>query len=67
MQIEGKELAENDVYGPVTYVPNHADGNAGHKDCELGVIIRWDDERVFVLYCKSRTIQSTDPSNLVWG
>lgn len=67
MKIQGLELKDDDVYSPVTYVPIHANGNAGHKDCEPGVIIRWDDENVFVLYSKARTIQRTSPTDLVWG
>jgi len=66
-KIEGKELIVEDYLTPVTYVPTHAKGNAGHEDCELGVIIRWTADTVFVLYCKSRTTQGTYPHNLVWG
>jgi hypothetical protein len=68
MKIEGKEVLERHIYSPVTYVPAHANGNAGHKDCEQGVLIGVtanDDARV--LYCTGRTIQVTDPSDLVWG
>lgn len=72
MKIENIELGEysfNNIHflDKVTYVPNHADGNASHKDCEQGVIISWNDENVNVLYCKGRNIQSTYPENLVWG
>lgn len=68
MQIEGREIDEDNNYlDSVTYVPNHAQGNANHKDCQIGVIIRITHETVFVLYCNTRTVQATDPSDLVWG
>jgi len=70
MKIEGKSVNMPDNYlDPVTYVPGHAHGNAGHKDCEQGVLIRKtdDEEAVFVLYCKSRTVQRTNPDELIWG
>lgn len=68
MKIQGREVSTKDNYlDPVTYVPNHVNGNAGHKDCEQGVIIRVTDQNVKVLYCKGRTTQATDPANLVWG
>lgn len=67
MKVEGRELSVDDYLKKVTYVPNHANGNAGHPDCEQGVIIRWTDEVVFVLYCKGRTVQATQPENLVFG
>lgn len=68
MKIEGKELDKNKHYlDNVTYVPNYANGNAGHPDCEQGVIISWDNITVKVLYCSNRVIQSTMPENLVWG
>lgn len=58
MEIQGKELnMEADFLGPVTYIPSHANGNASHPDCEQGVIV----------YCKGRTVQATNPSDLVWG
>lgn len=68
MKIEDKDVSgDNNYLDPVTYVPGHAQGNAGHEDCELGVIIRIANGNVFVLYCKSRTVQATNPSDLVWG
>lgn len=68
MKIDGREISMPDNYlDPVTYVPGHVNGNAGHKDCEQGVIIRIDGDTVFVLYCKTRTVQSTNPDELVWG
>lgn len=70
MKIENVEL-DSDIHylNPVTYVPNHVQGNAGHPDCEQGVIIYVDNinNTLKILYCKSRTVQLTDPKNLVWG
>ncbi len=73
MKIENVELdMMQHLYDKVTYVPTHAKGNAGHEDCERGVIIGLVDDgkhipSVRILYCKSRTIQHTDVLNLVWG
>ena len=68
MAIEGRPLDIRLHYlCPVLYVPNHANGDAGHKDCEKGVIISLGACDVRVLYCKSRTVQATDPRDLVWG
>lgn len=68
MQIEGREISvENHYLDKVTYVPAHANGSAGHKDCEQGVIIEIRAEVVMVLYCKGRTVQATKPDDLVWG
>jgi len=69
MEIEGKELILDQHYlDKVTYIPNHVDiGNAGHPDCEQGVIISWNEDNVKVLFCKGRTVQSTNPEDLVWG
>lgn len=68
MKIEGKELRKEFHYlDRVTYIPNHANGNAGHEDCEQGVIISWDMVTVKVLYSHNRVVQSTMPENLVWG
>jgi len=58
----GKHYLDN-----VTYVPRHVNGNAGHADCEQGVILSINQETVSVLYSKSRTVQQTGPSDLVWG
>ena len=68
MKIVNTELKiEKHYLNPVTYVPGHVNGNAGHKDCEQGVIIDIRKNTVMVLYCKSRTVQSTNPDDLVWG
>ena len=67
VKIEGREVTKDDFLSPVTYVPVHAKGSAGHKDCDKGVVIRANDYHVFVLYCKTRTVQTTAPEMLVWG
>jgi len=68
LTIENREVTtEKNYLDPVTYVPGHAGGNAGHPDCELGVIISVTEQAIKVLYCKSRTVQSTAPEDLVWG
>lgn len=61
---EVKKLSQFD---PVTYIPPHANGNAGHKDVELGVFVGITPGGVRVLYCKSRTVQLTRPEDLVIG
>ena len=68
MKIENTEIDIDIHYlNPVTYVPDHVYGNAGHKDCEQGVIISMNSTAIRVLYSKSRTIQLTPAKNLVWG
>ena len=68
MKIEGRTVTTKKNYlDPVTYVPGHVNGNAGHSDCELGVIIRINEDNVSVLYCKSRTVQRTNSADLVFG
>lgn len=68
-KISGREVTTEDNYlDPVTYIPSHAEGNAGHADCELGVIISVvDSNTVRVLYCSSRTVQRTMLEDLVFG
>ena len=67
MKIDGREVSEKDYLSPVTYIPGHVQGDAGHEDCEQGVLIRTTESAVMVLYCKSRTVQATEPADLVWG
>lgn len=65
MKIENKELDIEDIGSKVTYVPNHANGNASHKDAEWGHIKSWNDTFIFVTY-QSNT-KATRPQDLVWG
>jgi len=68
VKIQDREVnIEENYLDPVTYVPSHAEGNAGHPDCEQGVIISVEGKHIRVLYCHGRTVQSTKPENLVWG
>lgn len=68
MKIDGRTVKPGSHYlDLVTYVPHHAKGNAGHKDCEQGVIIEVRKLDVRVLYCKGRRVQSTNSDTLVWG
>lgn len=68
IEIDGKLVTASEAYlSPVTYVPKHAKGNCSHKDCQLGVIMSFDEYGVFVLYNKSRTVQKTNTDDLVWG
>ena len=68
IEIKGREVTGSDYLSPVTYVPGHAKGNAGHSDCERGVIIEVKDNgSIAVLYSASRTVQQTNPEDLVWG
>ena len=66
MKIQNRELTEADKDSKVTYVPRHAEGNAGHPDCEGGTISSWNDKYVFVNY-GTGTNQATDPDDLIWG
>jgi len=53
-------------WDPVTYVPNHAHGNASHEDCEHGFVSSKNDTVVFVRF-SGCTSQACDPENLVSG
>lgn len=72
-----KKLTINDFeHGmSVTYIPNHANGDINHPDCENGVVSSTNDKFVFVKYnngdCVIKTgdepytAQATKPENLV--
>lgn len=66
MKIKGTELTEKHKNSPVTYIPTHAKGNAGHNDSKRGYITSWNDKSVFVRYNGSTSV-ATDPKDLVWG
>lgn len=53
----------------VTYVPNHADGNAQHPDCERGVVTSINDSinTVFVRFGADYYSKGCYPHNLVKG
>ncbi len=68
VQIEEKDITiKNNYLDPVTYIPQHANGKMDHPSVELGVIINVMPTTIGVLYCKSRTVQQTNPKDLVWG
>jgi hypothetical protein len=68
MKIQNRDIDINkDYLSPITYIPNHANDNPNHPDAEKGVIIKRSDKYVFMLNCKSRTVQAIDPINLIWG
>ena len=60
----------------VRYIPNHADGNVKHPDCQNGVVSSVNDNWVFVKYdCLACTMftgdepftsQATKRENLVY-
>jgi hypothetical protein len=57
----------------VIYVPNHADGNPAHPDCEHGKVSSSNHKFVFVRFDKevensgwdNATGKACDPSNLI--
>ena len=50
----------------VTYIPNHADNDTGHPDCEEGQVTSKNDKYVFVKFSATAANgQSCDPSNLL--
>lgn len=51
----------------VTYVPYHAHGDRGHKDCEHGVVSSTNDTYVFVRFSVNGTAQACKPDQLVKG
>ena len=64
MKIENKEIKlPQDYLRPVSYVIKDEESNSYKR----GVIISFSDEFVKVLYCESRTVQSTRACDLVWG
>jgi len=50
----------------VRYVPNHAEGDLNHKDCENGTVTSIKNGIVFVKYmCSDSVSKGCSPSNLV--
>ena len=46
---------------PVRYIPNHANGDATHPDCQNGVVSSTNDNWVFVKYdCLACTMFTGD-------
>lgn len=52
------------IHDRVTYVPNHAKGNLGHKDCSRGIVVDID-KHVWVKIDGHNWPQSFFPQNIV--
>lgn len=65
MLIENKEVKNNDIGSPVTYIPDHANGNMSHPDCEKGIISSYNENYIFVRF-RSPNSQACRPENLIW-
>ena len=49
----------------VTYIPNHANGDSGHEDCEDGKVTSKNNTYVFVKFNPlNASGQACDPTNL---
>ena len=64
--IQGREVRGEDIDSPVTYIPNHANGDASHPDAERGHISSFNDTYIFVRF-RAPNGQACRPENLVWG
>lgn len=64
--IENKEVTQEDIGSPVTYIPTHANGDTNHPDSERGVISSFNDVTIFVRF-RSVNGQAVNTKNLVWG
>lgn len=49
----------------VRYVPNHADGNAAHPDCEDGVVTSRNEHTVFVRFGAELHSKGCYPDTLI--
>lgn len=66
MLIENKEVKNDDIGSTVTYIPDHANGNMSHPDCEKGIISSYNKDYIFVRF-RSPNGQACRPENLIWG
>lgn len=63
MGIATNKFSEGDQ---VRYIPNHANGDIRHRDCENGVVSSVGTHYVFVRYERSGGVgQATSPHDLV--
>lgn len=62
--MEPRTFQEGDL---VTYIPNHAGDNAGHGDCEQGLVTEVRGEYVFVRFEGYVSAQACRPQNLIHG
>ena len=49
----------------VKYIPQHANGDAAHPDCEMGIIKSYRDNYVMVRYEGTSNIKATRFNDLV--
>lgn len=54
VKIEGQWLTESDKGRRVVYVPSHAQGDASHADCEVGVLMHWNTYGAMVDYGRNK-------------
>ena len=66
IKIQGRIVTESDIGSPVTYTPNHANGDICHPDCERGHISSFNDDSIWVRY-KAACGANTPPETLVWS
>ena len=64
--IQGREVTEDDIDSPVTYIPTHADGNASHPDAQRGHISSFNETTLWVRF-RSVNGESVNTRDLVWG
>jgi len=64
--IEGREVTDEDIGSPVTYIPPHAQGDASHEAAEHGSISSYNDTYIFVRF-NAPNGQACKPDQLVWG
>lgn len=63
--IEGIEVEFKHLGAPVMYVPEHADKNEDHPDCEIGFISKVDNG---IIQIRTLEIDHTcEPHNLRWA
>lgn len=62
----GKKASDFTVGDPVTYIPNHADNDFSHADCEQGHVstIKPEQNAIWVRF-KAACGAKCDPTNLI--
>ena len=58
---------EDDIGRSVIYIPNHANDDINHQDCEVGRISSFTDLYVFVRYHLGDTAAATERDKLRWA
>ena len=64
--IEGKLLEEKHLGAPVLYVPNHANNDDQHPDCEVGFISTVNEYGIWARFHEGDTGAKCEPHNLRW-